>query len=288
MNRETPAIPKAVFFDLDDTLFDHRYAAHCALKDLQERHPDLRKYPLEFLSREDFRLLGEKQTLVLAGILSVAESRIQRMQGLFASCGIWINSDEAKHFADHRQTIYRKMRRAVPGANPLLQMLKGRVQIGIVTNNFTAEQKDKLDACGLTEFIDVLVTSERRDTPSRIPRIFEMALEQAHCSALEAVMIGDSWEMDIVGANNAGIRSIWFNREGEVQAAHPSVVEITSLEPADLIARQIFGNCENWKLFFRSDAILSRIDEGARNHTPGSNVIAARSAHQSSFIKPVK
>src|SRR5215468_1335239 len=109
MNRETSAIPKAVFFDLDDTLFDHRYAAHCALKDLQERHPDLQKHSLEYLGQEDFRLLSEKHPLVLGGILSVADSRIQRMQGLFVSCGISINSDEAQHFADHRQTIYRKM-----------------------------------------------------------------------------------------------------------------------------------------------------------------------------------
>ncbi len=164
------------------------------------------------------------------------------MQGLFDSCGIAINAEEAQRFADHRQTTYRKMRRAVPGAIPLLQLLKGHVQLGIVTNNFAAEQRDKLDACGLTEFIDVLVTSEETGYTKPNPRIFEIALEQTQCNASEAVMIGDSWEMDIVGAKNAGIRSIWFNREGAVQAAHPLVLEITSLEPADLIVRQILGD----------------------------------------------
>jgi len=248
MNREIPAIPKAVFFDLDDTLFDHRYSAYCALKGLQERHPDLRKHSLEFLGQEDFRLLSEKHPLVLAGTLSVADSRIQRMQGLFISCGVSISVDEAQHFADHRQTIYRKTRRAVPGAIPLLQFLKDRVKIGVVTNNFTAEQRDKLDACGLTEFIDVLVTSEEAGYTKPDPRIFKIALEQLNCGANQAVMIGDSWEMDIVGATSAGIRSIWFNREGRVQAAHSHVIEITTLEPARLIAHQIFGNGDDWEL----------------------------------------
>jgi len=241
MPKETPGRPKAVLFDLDDTLFDHQYSARCALKDLQQQHPELQKHPLEFLAREDFRLLGEKHPLVLAGTLSLADSRVQRMQGLFVSCGITISVDEAQHFADLRQTIYRKMRRAVPGALPLLQLLKARVKIGIVTNNFSDEQRDKLHACGLSDFVDALVTSEDARYAKPDPRIFEIALERLDCAASEAVMIGDSWDSDIAGARSAGLRPIWFNREGTDSPSRSAVLEITSLEPAHLIAEQILG-----------------------------------------------
>jgi putative hydrolase of the HAD superfamily len=239
MNSKITRLPSAVLFDLDDTLFDHRYSARRALEDLQSRHPILEKHSLEFLVGEDLRLLGEKHPLVLAGTLSIADSRIQRMQGLFAACGTEIGADEAQYFADRRQKTYREMRRAVPGAIPLLQQLKGRVKIGIVTNNFREEQRDKLDACGLTDFIDVLVTSEEvlHAKPDR--RIFESALEQLGCNASQAVMVGDSWEFDILGAWNARLRSIWFNRVGAEQPSHPQVREITSLEPPDVIAEQI-------------------------------------------------
>jgi len=239
MHPEITRLPSAVLFDLDDTLFDHRYSARCALEDLQARHPVLEKHSLELLVREDLRLLGEKHPLVLAGTLSIADSRIQRMQGLFAACGTAVGADEAQYFADLRQRTYREMRRAVPGAIPLLQQLKSRVKIGIVTNNFREEQRDKLDACGLSDFVDVLVTSEevRHAKPDR--RIFESALRQLSCDASRAVMVGDSWEFDVLGAWNASLRSIWFNRDGAEQPSHPHAHEITSLEPADIIAEQI-------------------------------------------------
>src|SRR5688572_5227645 len=126
---------KAVLFDLDDTLFDHRYAARCVLQDLQFRHPSLQVHSLEFLEHEDFRLLGEKHALVLAGSIDIDEGRIQRIQSLLACCGEDITTDYARHLADCRQVVYRESRRAVPGAVPLLRLLKSRVRIGIVTNN---------------------------------------------------------------------------------------------------------------------------------------------------------
>src|SRR5438128_12681495 len=90
---------KAVLFDLDDTLFDHRYAARCVLQDLQAAYPALRAHALEFLEKEDFRLLSEKHPLVMAGTLSLHESRVQRIQSLFACCGEEITLENARELA---------------------------------------------------------------------------------------------------------------------------------------------------------------------------------------------
>ncbi|HYR89813.1 MAG TPA: HAD family hydrolase [Terriglobia bacterium] len=232
---------KAVLFDLDDTLFDHRYAARCVLQDLQARHPGLREHSLEFLEREDFRLLGEKHALVMAGSLSPDDARMQRIRSLFACCGEEITIQCAKELAAHRVEIYRQSRRPVAGAVALLQELKRRTQIGIVTNNFTQEQHEKVKACGLTPLIDVLVTSEEigRLKPER--EIFQAALRRLECGPDEAVMVGDSWEVDVVGAANAGIRAVWFNRNGLRKPDLPGAVEITSLEPAEAVAELIIS-----------------------------------------------
>lgn len=235
---------KAVLFDLDDTLFDHRYAARCVLRDLQSRHPTLQKFSLEFLEREDFRLLGEKHPLVMAGLIDVDEGRIQRIQSLFACCGEEITTDYARELANCRQMVYREYRRAVPGAKELLQILKTRVRIGIVTNNFTSEQQDKLEACGLTSLVDVLVTSEDVRHAKPAPEIFHAALEGLGCDAGEAVMVGDSWNIDVIGAINAGLRAVWFNRDGSERPGPEEVLEIRSFEPADTIAEQILTSPE--------------------------------------------
>ena len=45
------------------------------------------------------------------------------------------------------------------------------------------------------------------------PLIFEVVLKEANCTKEQLIHIGDSLETDIAGANNAGIRCIWINRE---------------------------------------------------------------------------
>ncbi len=128
----------------------------------------------------------------------------------------------------------------MPGAVALLQELRRHgVKIGIVTNNLLEEQKDKLAACGLSGLVDALVTSEEFACTKPDPQIFGIALDLVGCTRAEAVMVGDSWEADIVGARNAGIRAVWFNRFGAAQPPGEPVEEISSLEPAELVARTL-------------------------------------------------
>jgi HAD superfamily hydrolase (TIGR01549 family) len=238
---------KAVLFDLDDTLFDHRHAARCSLQEWQVHNPALRNYSLEFLEKEDFRLLGEKHALVLAGSVSVEDARVQRVQSLFKCCGEEIGIERAKELAQVRMQIYRKSWRAVPGAAALLAQLKRHVRIGVVTNNFIGEQQNKIESCGLGPFIDILVTSEEAGYTKPSPEIFHIALERLACKPNEAVMIGDSWESDIVGAVNAGLPAVWLNRDGTRKPDTSEVLEILSLEPASAVVRQL-------TMFMRSHA----------------------------------
>src|SRR5262245_52442992 len=144
---------RAVLFDLDDTLFDHRHSARCSLRYFRETNECLREVSLEYLEHEDLRLLNEKHSLVLAGTLGLEESRIQRIQLLFAACGARIDVDQARELAAGRVEIYRRSRQPVPGAIPLLNELRKHARIAVVTNNFTDEQQSKLDVCGLTPLV---------------------------------------------------------------------------------------------------------------------------------------
>jgi putative hydrolase of the HAD superfamily len=81
-----------------------------------------------------------------------------------------------------------------------------------VTNNTVAEQVEKLAFLGLDRIVEHLVTSEQVGVAKPDPTIFRTALRQAAASPGEAVMVGDSWTSDVVGAHKAGIRAVWFNR----------------------------------------------------------------------------
>jgi putative hydrolase of the HAD superfamily len=134
---------------------------------------------------------------------------------------------------------YEKTRRAVPGAKQLLRVLKEKVKIGIVSNNFIKGQIGKLNATGLAPFIDIMVTSEEIGVTKPEREIFEAALKKLECSADEAVMIGDSWEIDIAGACNAGIRAVWFNRFGSSCPDNSLAKEIKTFKPIEEVLKII-------------------------------------------------
>ncbi len=136
-------------------------------------------------------------------------------------------------------TAYRANQRAVPGAEELLQRLKSKFKIAIISNNFGAEQKSKIDVCGFGKYLDAVVTSAEVGFTKPSPEIFLLALDKLGCSADEAIMIGDSWESDIVGARNAGIRSIWFNRYGNKCPELGFAIEVDSLIPTEYVLNLI-------------------------------------------------
>ncbi len=228
---------KTVLFDLDDTLFDHAFAARRALESIHASLPGFADGPFETLEEEYSRLLEEIHLRMLAGEMTLDEARRERMASLMSTYG---NSGdgrppeegEAGEIAFRFREGYQANRRAAEGAIELLEELRGRgVLIGIVTNNMTAEQEGKLAVCGLEPFIDFMVAWEEVGIPKPERAIFEAALERADCRASEAVVVGDSWESDVVGARNAGIRAVWYNPRSLPRPDGSSVGELRSFHP---------------------------------------------------------
>lgn len=93
-------------------------------------------------------------------------------------------------------------------------MPKALVRIAVLSNNLYNEQTRKLSLCNLDKFIDVTIVSEQAGVTKPDTKIFMETLKQLNCKPDEAVMIGDSWEGDILGAHKAGntshlVQSIW-------------------------------------------------------------------------------
>ncbi|UYZ61825.1 HAD family hydrolase [Hymenobacter weizhouensis] len=219
-----------VLFDLDDTLFDHTATARAALHASTAHLAFVAEVGLDELYRRYSELLEEMHPRVLAGELSYHDARRLRFQQLLAPYGVLGSDAAAEEFAALHYDQYRRLRRPVPGAGALLDALKPRYRTGIVTNNRTAEQQDKLQFLGLTQLVDVLITSEDVGATKPDPHIFQVALEQLGAQPDEAVFVGDNWVADVVGARNAGIRPVWLNRFG-LACPDAAVAVLTGLEP---------------------------------------------------------
>lgn len=98
------------------------------------------------------------------------------------------------------------------GAVSLLNALKGKVKLGIITNGFTELQTVRLERTGLKGHFDVLVISEQVGVAKPHRGIFDHALSiMGNPARSRVLMVGDNPESDILGGINAGLDTCWLN-----------------------------------------------------------------------------
>jgi len=233
-------MPRAVLFDLDDTLFDHHRSARAALAGVHAEFASAVAF--DDFERHHIRFLEEMHIEVLAGRVPLDDARRERFRRVFAALGLAIDEGTTDAVASAYRDGYMVARRATDGAAALLAALKPRARVAIVTNNLLEEQQNKLEYCGLASFVDALVASEDVGVSKPDPAIFRIALDRLGASSREAVMMGDSWHADIAGAHAAGIRAVWFNPQRQPRPLpHYEVEEMHSLTPATEIAARLLG-----------------------------------------------
>ncbi len=102
---------------------------------------------------------------------------------------------------------------AFPEVVPTLRRLRGRYQLGLVSNAQRCFLEHELARCGLDTLLDTLVVSSDHGFMKPDPRLFHQALGRLGAAPAQAVYVGDSLEHDICGARAAGIRAVWLDRD---------------------------------------------------------------------------
>ncbi len=109
----------------------------------------------------------------------------------------------------------------IEGATETLTYLKSRnYHLHIITNGFKEVQTLKLHNCNLTHFFEGVFISEMVNAPKPDKRIFKHALMNSNARKDKSLMIGDSWETDIQGAQNMGIDQVYLRKNGNYKQ-HP-------------------------------------------------------------------
>lgn len=200
-----------VLLDFDDTLIDTQgYAQKC----LQGIYAD---YNIEsyYPTFEDFYLvyntnthsLWEQYALGNIGKQALINGRFYKPFEGFENA--------TKEYLDRMNRDF--MSRVVhidyyiDGAKLLLEYLKAKYKVIMISNGFKELQYDKLDSVGFTPYFDEVVLSDEVGVNKPHPDIFHFAMEKAEATAEETIMIGDSYLADIKGAMNSGIDQIWYN-----------------------------------------------------------------------------
>lgn len=101
----------------------------------------------------------------------------------------------------------------------MLEALYGKVKMGIITNGFNALQQKRLEHTQTAKYFEFLAVSEKVGAAKPSPQIFESAFaEMKKFGAFEknrVLMIGDTLTSDVLGGQNVGIDTCWFNPTGQ-------------------------------------------------------------------------
>ena len=207
---------KHVFFDLDRTLWDFDAAAEVAFERIYE------KYNLKSLDipsahefHEVYHPLNERLwELYREDKITKADLNRTRFLKPLEHYGIH-NIELADHLSEDYVYWSPRIVRLVPGTMELLDYLKPKYHLHLITNGFQEVQHTKLCGSGLEPYFETLTVSEEVGVKKPNPEIFNYALRKAHATAEESIVIGDEMAVDIDGAKAAGIDQIFFNAKGE-------------------------------------------------------------------------
>ncbi len=208
---------KAVFFDLDGTLCDSDTAWNIAQSETFQR---LRKHYPHVSGKaitNAWTTVHQKLFQQLdAGKLSMAEVRDARFQCLFEELGL--PADKVMEaLSDFFCSRYLTSLRLYEDVTVLEKL--HTYHVGIITNGahdeHTDSQLSKVRHLGLSERIQSLTISGEIGVRKPKVEIFKLVCERADVLPEEAVYVGDSVQNDIVGANRAGMTSVFINRKSE-------------------------------------------------------------------------
>lgn len=215
-----------VFFDLDHTLWDFEKNSALAFEAIFRdmgialgleaflpvyvaiNHEFWERYRNDEISHEELRYGRVKKAFEVLGF-EISDTVVQS-----------ISVEYIRHLPLNNHLF--------EGTLEILNYLKDKYKLHIITNGFHEVQQLKLDNSGIGHYFATVTNSEMAGVKKPNPLIFEYALTAANASKANSVMIGDCIEADVRGALNCGIDAIHFCTNASV--SHDGIKKVTNLK----------------------------------------------------------
>jgi putative hydrolase of the HAD superfamily len=219
---------RAILFDLDDTLLETHRAHRAAMRRACRRAAELHAgWTAEQFATAFTRAYHELEAQLETGALRISSQLLfrTRIWEETLPCGLSLEQGGqlARTYLEERRRRYE----LYPDVPAALERLAQGYRLGIVTNGIGELQREKIRAVGLERWIPDASISGELDSWKPDAAIFRHALDRAGVAPEEAVMVGDSLQRDVRGAQAVGIGGIWMRRYAHlepVRGIEPSAV----------------------------------------------------------------
>ena len=216
-----------LFFDLDHTLWDYETNARATLLEMYHIFVLDRFFRDETHFLKTFKEQNEKLWhRYNVGDIDKYEIRNNRF-GYILNTVKNTDFNLAKELSNKFIIECPRKKALMPNAGKVLDKLSQDFELGIITNGFDDTQNIKLKYSEIDHYFKWVVTSESSGYRKPAKGIFDFTLDYSGGSLENIVIIGDNLQTDILGAKNAGWKSVWYNPQKEPIA--PSQLQVHDL-----------------------------------------------------------
>lgn len=203
-----------VFFDLDHTLWDFEknsalaFEAVFKMQDIAVDMAEFLKYYVP-INREYWERYRKDE-------ITQKQLRYGRLKDSFDLINYTISDDLVELLSVEYIHYLPKFNHLFDGTIEILDYLKPKYNLHIITNGFAEIQGNKLDNSYISHYFKTITNSEMAGVKKPNALIFDYALKLANTKKENSIMIGDCIEADVQGALDAGLDAVFFN-ENKIQ-----------------------------------------------------------------------
>lgn len=222
---------KNLFFDLDDTLWAFSQNARETFYEMYQKYG----YAQYFSSFQEYYALYQKRNLELweeYGRGEVTKEELNRQRFLYPlkTVGVENAASLSQQFSEDFFSVIPNKQGVMPHTHEVLQYLYSKYNLYILSNGFKELQCHKMRSAGLDIYFKKVILSDDIGILKPHPEIFHYALSVTQSELQESIMIGDSWENDVVGARNVGMQQVYYNIIGKKDFPYHPTFQIHDLK----------------------------------------------------------
>ena len=204
---------KSIFFDLDHTLWDFEKNSELSFKKIFKKYTitiNFEKFieayiPINFKYWKLYR----------NGEISKEFLRYNRLKEVFNLFDYEIDDKIINNISHDYIEFLPENNKLMDGAIEILEYLKPKYRLFIITNGFREVQDKKLKNSKIKHYFEAIYDSESVGVKKPDPKIFKHALKDSGSNANESLMVGDNYEADVLGAKKLRINTLHFVAHGE-------------------------------------------------------------------------